>query len=249
MSRLAALLYLATVALIGALLAALWLAPGPLTAWRQWQAPPAQAPNLDDVQAALLRANPAAIADYPVVLARPLFDPARRPRAAAGAEAAVPAAALDLIDQLRLQGIVAGSALTGVMLEEQGKSRFVRVGERVGHWTLTRIEGRDAVFQRHGEERRLPLPVAHADAESVASSAPAVPNLSRRPAVAVPGAARPVASAAAAVLAPAPLLAPVPTKPRADGAASQASSASATRRGTFGGSRPSTAPPGQNAGR
>ena len=63
--RRARALYTAALALMLALLAALWWAPGPLAAWRQWQAPPPQPPNLDDVRAALLRANPAAARAVP----------------------------------------------------------------------------------------------------------------------------------------------------------------------------------------
>ena len=50
-SRRALAIYAAALALMLVLLAALWWAPGPLAAWRQWQAPPPQAPNLDDVRA------------------------------------------------------------------------------------------------------------------------------------------------------------------------------------------------------
>ena len=66
-------------------LAALWFGPGPAAGWRQWQAPQPQPPNLDDVQAAALRFNPAAGAAYPQVLERPLLNPARRPQASASA--------------------------------------------------------------------------------------------------------------------------------------------------------------------
>ena len=85
MNRLGAVMSLVFAALLTAALAALWLAPGPQARWRQWQAPPPQAPQLDDVQAASLRANPAAQANYPAVLERPLFNPARRPQASASA--------------------------------------------------------------------------------------------------------------------------------------------------------------------
>jgi len=88
MTRLATPLYVGAVALMGLLLAALWLGPGPLAHWRQWQAPAPQAPNLDDARASALRPNPAAAADYPDILARPLFYPARRPQAPASAASA-----------------------------------------------------------------------------------------------------------------------------------------------------------------
>ena len=92
-----------------------------------------------------------------------MLNPERRAQAAAGA-AAARAPAPTAIEQVRLQGIVAGSALRGVMLEEQGKTRFVRVGERVGDWTLERVNARDAVFQRGGQQRRIELTLARSDA-------------------------------------------------------------------------------------
>ena len=154
--RLAVTLYLGAITLMAALLAVLWLAPGPLAGWRHWQAPAPQAPKLDDVQAALLQANPAAAAAYPVVLARPLFDPARRPPAPAPVNAAsAPPPAPSVIEQAKLQGVIAGPTLSGVMLEEGGQSRFVRVGEAVGDWTLKSVQGRQAVFARRGQQRVL----------------------------------------------------------------------------------------------
>ena len=89
MSRLAAPIYLGTVALMVILLLVLWVAPGSLAAWRHWQAPPPQAPKLDDVHAAMLRANPLAAGAYPAILERPLFNASRQPAAAA----ALPSAA------------------------------------------------------------------------------------------------------------------------------------------------------------
>ncbi len=115
MNRAGTIVYLAAVGLLTFVLAALWLAPGPQARWRQWQAPAPQAPQLDDVQAAQLRPNPAATANYPGVVQRPLFSPDRRPVAAASA--AAPAAPPVAIEQVRLQGLVAGLSLTVVMLE------------------------------------------------------------------------------------------------------------------------------------
>jgi len=146
MNRAGTIVYLAAVGLLTFVLAALWLAPGPQARWRQWQAPAPQAPQLDDVQAAQLRPNPAATANYPGVVQRPLFSPDRRPVAAASA--AAPAAPPVAIEQVRLQGLVAGPSLTGVMLEEQGKTRFVRVGETVADWKLERVQARAALFSR-----------------------------------------------------------------------------------------------------
>ena len=114
--------------------------------------------------AAALRFNPAAVAVYPVVLQRPLLSAARRPQAPASASAAGPAAPPPTAsEQVRMQGIVAGPTLTGVFLEEDGQSRFVRRGEQVGDWTLDAVRGRDIVFQRGAEQRTIELLPTPAD--------------------------------------------------------------------------------------
>ncbi|MEZ5605724.1 MAG: hypothetical protein R3E52_01005 [Burkholderiaceae bacterium] len=222
--RQATWLYLAAIALMAALLAALWWAPGPLAAWRHWQAPPPQAPKLDDVQAALLQANPAAAAAYPVVLARPLFDPTRRPPAPASATASAPARAPSPIEQVKLQGVIAGPTLNGVMLEEDGQSRFVRVGETVGDWTLQSVQGRQARFVRRGQQHVLDWAAAPS-AEPAAPPARTAPRTAQRaPVPAATGAPSPRRANPPA--APAPQASPPP----------QASPAApAAARGSFGG--------------
>ncbi|MBS0402374.1 MAG: hypothetical protein JSS18_07780 [Proteobacteria bacterium] len=243
-ARLATALYVGAIVLMAALLAALWWAPGPLAAWRHWQAPAPQAPKLDDVQAALLHANPAAAATYPVVLARPLFEATRRP-SGAPSTAKGPAAAPSAIEQARLQGIVAGPTLSGVMLEEGGQSRFVRVGEAVGDWTLQSVQGRQARFVRRGQQRVLdwavpagePAPAPSAKApSSVAATAPAVDQRAPTPAPAAPGAttARPAN--------PPPAAAPQAQAPPPAAPATTASAPAGF--GSFGGGRAPT-PPGQ----
>lgn len=225
MNRAATVVSLAVAALLAAALAALWLAPGPQARWRQWQAPPPQAPQLDDVQTASLRPNPAAVATYPAVLERPLFNSARRPQPSASAPAAAPAPAA--IEQVRLQGLVAGPALTGVMLEEQGKARFVRIGEAVAGWTLERVQARAAVFVRAGQQRQIAL--------DVASDAAAPPAGAPRPAPAPATAASPSANAAPVHTAPPPVARPANTPaPSGAGAAARAG-------GSFGGSVPAPA--------
>lgn len=164
MSRRMLSLFLLAVALAVVALLVLWLAPGPLAAWRHWQAPPPQAPKLDAVQAALLHRNPAAGAAYPVVLERPLLSPSRRVPAPAKVASAPdapeepPPLAIELV---KLRGLVAGPTLVGVLLEEEGgEPRFVRRGEKVGDWTLAGIEGRMTVFKRADEVKKIELPVA-----------------------------------------------------------------------------------------
>lgn len=238
MNRAGTIVYLAAVGLLTAVLAALWLAPGPQARWRQWQAPAPQAPQLGDVQAAQLRPNPAATANYPGVVQRPLFSPDRRPVAAASA--AAPAAPPVAIEQVRLQGLVAGPSLTGVMLEEQGKTRFVRVGETVADWKLERVQARAALFSRAGQQRRIEL-AAGSDASAAPVARPggaagpsAGASIPRRPSNGVAPTA-PAAPSVNAAPVPAPTAAP-PTSTSAPSRPAAATDRPAMRSGSFGGS-------------
>lgn len=254
MSRITSLL-LAGVALLAVILAALWLGPEPLAAWRAWSPPAPQAPNLDDVQTALLKANPAATAAYPAIMERPLFQPSRRLEAAASAPAAA-APPPTAIEQIKLLGLISGADLTGVMLEEQGQQRFVRRGEKVGDWTLDAIEERFAVFTRDGERKQIELPYTYVtqpkDAAAPAgakkpgappASGPAHPEPFAPPsALAVPKAAP--ASAPTPAHAPAPAApAPMPKSAPAAKPAPAAAPASAPAASFGGRARPQPSPP------
>ena len=205
------------------LLAALWLAPGAPAAWRNWQPAAPQAPALDDVRAATLVANAAATASYPAVVERPLMDPTRRPQTPASApSAAASVPPPTAIDQVRLRGIVAGPALNGVLIDQEGKTSFVRRGERVGDWTLESLRGREADFVRNGEHRRIELPVAFGASDPGAAAPgarPAAPTAPRRPAAPAQSAPAP---------APAPSAAPSPPP----------AASTAPPRGGFGGGPP-----------
>ena len=228
---------------LAAVLAVLWLAPGAPAQWRTWQAPQPQPPSLDDIDAAQLTPNPAAGAAYPGVLQRPLMDPARRPQAAASAPAAAAAAPPPpaAIEKVKLLGIVAGSALSGVLIDEDGQSRFVRRGERIGDWTLDSLQDRAAGFVRGAERRSIELSVAPADA----TPAPAGPRSNR-------GAAQPTVPAPTA--SPAAVSRPRPASPAPALAAPAATPAPAAdgppaKRGSFGGSAPSRPPAPDSAAR
>ena len=234
MTRQVSPLALLVLALMALALAVLWLAPGVPAGWRHWQAPAPQAPKLDDVQAAARQFNPAAVAVYPAVLERPLMSPARRPPAPASAAVAAPGAPPPTaIEQVRMQGIVAGPTLTGVFLEEDGRARFVRRGEKVGDWTLDSVQGRDIVFQRGTELRRIELlPTPGPDQG--------------------PGSAKPAPTAAAGQrasppAAPTPRPAPPQSAPRppAPPAAAPARVPGSSSGGSFGGGRRS--PPAADA--
>lgn len=215
---------------LAAFLAVLWLAPGVPAQWRHWQAPAPQPPSLDDVEAAQLLANPAATAAYPAIAQRPLMEPTRRPLAAASGPAVAASAPPPptAIEQAQLLGIVAGPALSGVLIEYEGSTSFVRRGERVGDWTLDSLQDREASFVRHGERHRLQLPFVHGAGAAPANTQPATPpaRTARRAPPASPPPAAPARAAAP------------PPSPQA------AASAPQRRTGSFGGSaRPRPAEP------
>jgi hypothetical protein len=160
--------------LLALTLGALWFAPGPVAQWRAWRAPEPQPPNLDDVRAALLVANPAAAADYPAVLERPLLLPSRR--AVASASDPIEAAAPQAIEQVTFTGIVSGPTLAGVLLEENGQARFLRRGEAIGDWTLESIDGRTLSFKRGDESKSIDLPYADQSAATGGNAPTAAPN-------------------------------------------------------------------------
>jgi len=248
-------LFMALAVLLAALLAALWLLPGPPQHWRTWHTPAPQPPDLNTL-GALLTPNPAAKSAYPEVTGRPLFSTNRRPVADAPDAAGKP---LTPIDQARLLGIVAGMGVNGVMIEYDGQSRFVQQGDSVGEWRLTGTHDRTASFERGGQQRDLQLPlVSPADSKASAPAAPATgpaPTANPVPTASpAPASASTRASASATSLAstpasapttsrastPAPASAPAPATPRA--AVSPAVSPAPAARGSFGGSRVMASP-------
>jgi general secretion pathway protein N len=188
--------------LLALLLLALWLLPGVPHQWRTWRAPSPQPPELQDALATLLAPNPAAGASYSEVVERPLFAANRRPSPADASAAAPPPTP---IDQARLLGIVTGKGVNGVMIDYDGKSRFVHKGEDVGGWQLTDIHDRTATFAHEGQQRDLTLPLISPAGAAAAAPAPAPAggaSLANR--LSGDGAAP------AATPAPAPAAAPVP---------------------------------------
>ena len=258
--RLPFLLALAAL-LLALLLAALWLAPGPAARWRAWHAPAPQPPNLDDAQAALITADPAAAAEYPEIADRPLLLPARRPASDASDAAS---AAPQPIEQVTFTGIIDGPTLTGVMLQDQDQAtRFVRRGENVGDWTLQSVEGRTITFTRRGERKKIDLPYANMADDSKdkgkdkggkpagkgqppASPPPpaarSTPAPAARPPAPAPAAAPASApdSAAAPAAAPDSAAAPAPARRPAASSAPRTTSSGSTPRTTSSGSTPRT---------
>jgi|GEM_PF-3652963 len=243
-------------AVLALVLAALWLAPGAPVRWRTWQAPAPQSPSLADARTARLTPNPALQRTFPIITARPLFSANRKPHATASDAASAPPSD---IDQAQIYGLVDGSSTQGVLLEREGQSQFVRIGEHVGDWTLQSINGRDALFTKtNGERRTVTLPDSLAGAGGTpadGASAPAgggassATNATFRPAA---PASAPATAPSARVTVPVSV-APPPSSAHPPAAPAQAPHVSGDNakseempRATFGGStrrrHPSAAP-------
>ncbi|MDO5289156.1 MAG: hypothetical protein Q4F13_05915, partial [Pseudomonadota bacterium] len=160
-------------AVLALLLAWLWLAPGRPAQWRHWQPPPPQPPALADAQQAMLHFEPRAQAPYPQVLARPLFMPSRRPPPPVADTSAGAQPPSQPLDSARLLGIMASPALTGVLIEYEGRTQMVRTGADLGGWRLTDVRERTAHFARGSEQRTLELPFLPASAAAGTSPPPA----------------------------------------------------------------------------
>ncbi|MET4579498.1 hypothetical protein [Ottowia thiooxydans] len=155
--------------LLVVVLALLWSGIG---GTNHWSPPAAQRPNLDDSRAALLRTHPEAGAAFAEIVDRPLFSATRRPPPPPAPEA--PASAPEVppveLDKIKMFGTINGPALRGVLAEVEGKSRFVRSGDKIGEWTLRTIRSSEAVFEKGDEERVIPLPLASGAAPAAAGN-------------------------------------------------------------------------------
>lgn len=87
------------------------------------------------------------------LLARPLFQPGRRPEAGS----AVRSLEIPGMAGLRLAGIVDGSHLKRAFFEavRTGKAITVGEGDRLGDWTVTAIDAASVTIARGGDIRRL----------------------------------------------------------------------------------------------
>ena len=194
MKKLPTLLAFACLLLLAAL-AWLWLGPGSTTRGGTWQPPAAQAPQLEDLRGHQLAPGPRTDARPVALVQRPLFVAGRRPAPPPAPAASAPAAPPPiLLDSVRPVGIIAGPALTGVMVELEGESRFLRRGDRVGDWELLGIRDREITFASGDQRRVLQLPADHASPPE-AAAAPGRPAAPAR-AAAQPAGRAPAASPA-----------------------------------------------------
>jgi len=118
---------------------------------------------------------PSPLARFSEVWQRPLFMADRKPVAATDGEDAS-----SNIGELELTGIIMTPGLRMALLRDRGKDTTVRVKEGTaladGHWTLTSLTARSAVFDNGGEHRELTLKVAAPEALAKTPARPGVPG-------------------------------------------------------------------------
>jgi general secretion pathway protein N len=118
---------------------------------------PAAAEPLPPMRAAAMP-TPSPLGQFAEVWQRPLFMADRKPVVNAGGDDDN-----SNIGDLELTGIIMTSDLRMALLRDKGKNTTVRVKEGAaleGHWTLSSLTPRSAVFDNAGQRRELALKVA-----------------------------------------------------------------------------------------
>lgn len=142
---------------LGGALAAAWLAVP--HAWRPAGALPPDAASLEPVRIEAARAGHEALRE---MVERPPFDPERGAAAADEAALAPAPASSEPLSAARLLGVAQSTDRGTVILRIDGSVRRLRVGERLGEWTLSGLEGRKARFVgEDGQTRELVLIPSH----------------------------------------------------------------------------------------
>lgn len=120
-------------------------------------------------------APPSPLARFAEVWQRPLFMADRRPVAAAEGDDNA-----SNLGDLELTGIIMTPGLRMALLRDRSKDITVRVKEGApladGHWTLSSLTARSAVFDNGGEHRELTLKVAAPEPLSKSPPRPGVPG-------------------------------------------------------------------------
>lgn len=150
-----------------------------LRAHNEWHPPEPLVPEFETVEVAAEASNANGADAFQAMLERPLFFASRRPPPPA--PVAVEAESTrDPFEGVALQGIYsAGTTLAGVTVNENGVSKRLALGEKLGEWSLVSVSGLEVKFERSGQEKVLAL--KHA-AQVAAASPPPVKGASVPPA-------------------------------------------------------------------
>lgn len=155
MSFAATRLLVAVNVVLAGLLAWLWVTPAGELRDTRWTPPQAIRP---DFSAALAGLSQPRVDEAALLLAisdRPLFSPSRRPPPPPPPPAAAPPP--DALSGAQLLGVFSAGSAGGAILRAEGRVRRASVNDRIGEWTLQKIEGGDATFVRGSETRVLKL--------------------------------------------------------------------------------------------
>lgn len=164
---------------LGAGLAALWLKPDGSLRNTLWTPPEPVMPDLQFADPLPVSASKVDVGLFVATLERPLFSPNRRPPPPPPPpDKDDKAAEPDPFADIHLFGLYGGEGSpSGMLARIGGKVKRVSLDDKVGSWTLKRIEDREAVFDKNGEERKLRLVVAKpAQPPKPAPGAPRAPG-------------------------------------------------------------------------
>ena len=169
-------------------LAALWLKPSGEPRNVHWTPPQPIQPDYLQMLPALREPGVVRTDEFLQLLERPLFSSSRRPPPPPPPPTPPPPP--DLLANAQLVGTYNSGGGAGVIVQMDGKSRRIRLGEALNGWQLKTIQERVAIFTNGEQSRELPLIRAKigsavADpAPAAASAAPvtfAVPVIAAQP--------------------------------------------------------------------
>ncbi len=182
-------LLLLLVALLAAGLSSMWIDENAHLRGVAWHAPKALSPDIKLPVGPPRGGSGASDASlYAAVLERPLFAPDRRPPPPPAPPA--PPAPPDPLADIQIHGIFVG-ANAGILARVDGKSRRIKLDEKIGPWMLKRIDGRDVTFTQGQESRKVRLAYARLDAPVPPAAKPSAQpaSASAAPPRGAPGAA------------------------------------------------------------
>jgi len=145
----------------------LWVTPAPIK------------PELSEPVMLMGDPNAGNLAIYSSVVSRPVFAPDRRPPPPPPPpKPPAPPPPPDPFASVELMGLFTGQN-SGALAKVEGRMRRLKIKDTVGDWTLHSVDGREAIFKRGEEERKLRLNYAKMNTV-VASPSPA-PRLMQQP--------------------------------------------------------------------
>ncbi len=141
----------------------MWVEPNGQLRDLAWVAPAMVRPDTKMLPIDLKGGPVNAGANYSVVLDRPIFAPDRRPPPPPSPPKPPPPP--DPLADIQIVGVFSGET-AGMLARIDGKIRRVKLNDKVGSWTLKKIEGRDITFAQDEQTRKLRLIYARLDTAS-----------------------------------------------------------------------------------